>query len=44
MKAILTDGYETFDEVEITSIDELVDLNHEARIATDGNILWVLSE
>lgn len=36
---ILTDGYEIYDEKEIT-LDEAFELNINVRWLTDGNITW----
>jgi hypothetical protein len=44
MKAILTDGYEVFEEREVESLEELTKLNRQANEASDGNIVWQTEE
>jgi hypothetical protein len=40
MKCELTDGAEIFETREMTAA-ELISANHNAAIATDGNIYWI---
>jgi hypothetical protein len=39
MRAVLTDGAETFEVQDMTE-EEMQDANAEAMVATDGNLYW----